>query len=135
MIPHANRRLMPIPPPSPPQLGLDARRVPPALLVDPPEHVQHLCLLGPLAQGRRGNGQAADGDGGDAGVVCVGNDAANLVRMVQPEGVRVGGAANLLDGVVLGEDAPGRVVEEAAEDGGSADEPGGRGLVEVQGGV
>lgn len=117
-----------LPAPGALELHVDALEVPARVVVDARQDVEDLVLLARLVQDGARDGERPDRDGRDAVVLGVCHDAAHLVRVVQLHrahlAVVVVVRVRELERVDLCEEAHGRVVEEAADDGGALDEPG-----------
>lgn len=67
--------------------------------------------------------QTADGDQANGALVCVGHDATDVVGVMQLRGAILPAVARV-EGIELGPEAYGCVVEQAAELGRGFDEPG-----------
>ncbi len=112
-------------PPHLAEIGVDEIDTPPGLLLDAVEDGEDFVLLGAGFEAGDDGVEGAEGDGGDAAVFDVGDDAAEVAGVVQLEGggflldLRVGGG----EGVGFAEEADARVVEHAGDYGGAFDEP------------
>ena len=113
-----------VPPPGFPELPDDPFEVPACLATGTVQYCEDLVLLPRMRQHAAHNGEGAYGDGGDALVLGVGDDAAHLVCVVELDGTGlIVVVVRMLQRVNLGQEAHGRVVEESAYYGGALDEP------------
>ncbi len=96
---------------------------PTGLFPDLVEDGQDLVLFAARDEAFGCNSEGADGDGGDATVFHVGDDAAEVVGVGGLQFVHFGGGDGE-DGVDAGEEAHGGVVEEAGDNCGALDQPG-----------
>lgn len=109
------------------ELFIQKADLPAGFLADLLEHAEDLFLFAAVGEAFGGDGEGAQGDGGDAAVFAVRDDAADLAGVCVLHVVHL----RLLDGhdgADLREEAHGGVEEEAGGDGGAFDEPGRRGF-------
>lgn len=105
------------------QLVVEEADFPAGFLADAVEDLEDFFLLAAVDEDFGGDVEGADGDGGDAAVFDVRDYAADLVRVVELHLVHFGGVAGL-ERVDLREEGHSCVVEEAADDCCTFDEPG-----------
>jgi hypothetical protein len=91
--------------------------------MDAAQDVEDLLLLARTGEHGTSNGQAPDGNRANTAVTAVGNDAANLVSVVELQDTHLLGSLAGLHRVRLGQHALSSVVEEATNGGRALDQP------------